>query len=171
MRTLGRHLVSLTLIATIFSSTVAAGQGAKVSAQSSGDWSAINSVPSGDKLLVKLKNGQSVEGSLNSFSNDAVSLSVKGKSMDVKRDEVLSVYHVTGKSATKATLIGLAVGAGGGTAIGLAGSSGNSGGFDKIDHAVTAGLAVIGAGAGATIGYLIGRKSRKRVLVYQASKP
>jgi len=171
MRATKLHLgISLALIiVTTCSSTVVAGQGG--STQTAGDWSAINSVPSGDKLLVKLKNGQSVEGSLNSFSNDAVSLSVKGKSMDVRRDEVQSVYHVTGKSATKATLIGLAVGAGGGTAIGLAGSSGNSGGFDKIDHAVTAGLAVIGAGAGATIGYLIGRKSRKRILIYQASKP
>jgi hypothetical protein len=117
-----------------------------------------------------LKNGQTVEGKLASFSNDAVSLSVNGKSMDVKRDEGRSVYHVTGNSATKATLIGLAVGAGGGTAIGLAGSSGNDS-FDKIDHAATAGLAVIGAAAGATVGYLIGRKSRKRALIYQASQP
>ena len=170
MRAMRRHLASLTLVATIFSSAIAVGQGAKSSAQASGDWSAINSVPSGDKLSVKLKNGQTVEGKLASFSNDAVSLSVKGKSVDVKRDEVRSVYHVTGNSATKATLIGLAVGAGGGTAIGLAGSSGNDG-FDKIDHAATAGLAVIGAAAGATVGYLIGRKSRKRVLIYQASQP
>jgi hypothetical protein len=165
-----RHLVSLTLIATIFSSTIAAGQGAKGSTQTPGDWSAINSVPSGDKLSVKLKNGQTVEGKLASFSNDAVSLSVNGKSMDLKRDEVLSVHHVIGKSATKATLIGLAVGAGGGTAIGLAGSGGNDS-FDKIDHAATAGLAVIGAGVGATVGYLIGRKNKKRVLIYQANNP
>jgi len=171
MRVMERHLgISLALIiVTTFSSTVVAGQGAS-STKPFGDWSAINSVPSGDKLLVKLKNGQSVEGKLNSVSNDALSLSVKGKSMDVKKDEVLSVYHVTGNSATKATLIGLAVGAGGGTAIGLAGSSGDDG-FNKIDHAATAGLAVIGAGAGATIGYLIGRKSKKRVLIYQASNP
>ena len=113
--------ISLALIfATAFSCTIVHGQDAKGLAQSSGDWSAINSVPSGDKLLVKLKNGQSVEGSLNSFSNDALALSVKGKSMDVKRDEVLSVYHVTGKSATKATLIRLAVGAGGGFEVGAA---------------------------------------------------
>ena len=169
MRAMRRHLpITLALIVvTIFSSTVVVGQGAR---GASGDWSAINSVPSGDKLAVKLKNGQTLEGKLADFSNDAVSLSVKGKSMDVKRDEVLSVHHLVRKSATKATLIGLAVGAGGGTAIGLAGSSGNDG-FDKIDHAATAGLAVIGAGVGATVGYLIGRKSRKLVLIYQASNP
>lgn len=172
MRATKRHLgISLALVLiTAFPSTLIAGQGTKGSTQASGDWSAINSVPSGDKLSVKLKNGQTVEGKFASSSNDVLSLTVKGKSMDVKKDEVLSVYHVTGNSATKATLIGLAVGAGGGTAIGLAGSGGNDG-FEKIDHAVTAGLAVIGAGAGATIGYLIGRKSRKRVLIYQASQP
>ena len=169
MRSSRRHLgISLALIiVTTLSSTVVAGQS---STQTSGDWSAVNSVPSGDQLLVKLKNGQSVEGKLASFSNDAVSLSVKGKSVDVKKEDVLSVYHVTGKSATKATLIGLAAGAGAGAAIGLAGSGGNDS-FDKIDHAVTAGLAVIGAGAGATVGYLIGRKNKKRVLIYQAGHP
>src|ERR1043165_8156792 len=109
MRANRRHLgISLALIiVTTFSSTVVAGQGAS-STQASGDWSAINSVPSGDRLLIKLKNGQSVEGKFASSSNDAVSLSVKGKSMDVKRDEVRSVYHITGNSATRATLIGLA---------------------------------------------------------------
>jgi hypothetical protein len=172
MRSNRRQLaISLALIfATAFSCTIVQGQDAKGLAPAPSDWSAINSVPNGDKLLVKLKNGQSVEGSLKSSSNDALALSVKGKSMDVKREDVLSVHHVTGKSATRATLIGLAVGAGGGTAIGLAGSSGSDS-FSKIDHAATAGLAVIGAGAGATIGYLIGRKSRKRVLIYQATKP
>jgi hypothetical protein len=163
-------LASLTLIATILSSTIAVGQGAKGSAQTPVDWSAINSVPSGNKLTVKLKNGQTAEGKFAGSSNDTLSLSVNGKSMDVKRDEVRSVYHVTGNSATQTTLIGLVLGAGGGTAIGLAGSGGNDS-FDKIDHAATAGLAVIGAGAGATIGYLIGRKSRKRVLIYQSSQP
>jgi hypothetical protein len=159
--------VALILI-TVCSATVFAGQGA--STQTSGDWAAINSVPSGDKLSVKLKNGQTVEGKLSAFTNDSLSLSVKGKPMDVKKDEVLTVYHVTGKSARTPTLIGLAVGAGGGAAIGLAGSGGNNS-FDKIDHAVTAGLAVAGAGAGAAVGYLIGRKNRKRVLIYQASHP
>jgi len=156
------------ILVTSCSTIVFAGQGA--STQPTADWAAIKAVPSGDKLSVKLKNGQTVEGKFASSSNDAVSLSVNGKPMDLKRDEVSSVHHLVRKSATQATLIGLAVGAGGGTAIGLAGSSGNDG-FDKIDHAATAGLAVIGAGVGATVGYLIGRKSRKLVLIYQASNP
>jgi len=58
------------------------------------------------------------------------------------------------------------IGAGAGAAIGAAGG-GNDNGFDKIDHAVTAGLAVLGAAAGAVGGYLIGKRN-KRVLIYQA---
>src|SRR4051812_45455819 len=113
MRATRRHLgISLALIVvTTFSATVVIGQGARGAA---GDWSAINSVPSGDKLSFKLRNGQTVEGKFASSSNEAVSLSVNGKSMDVKRDEVLSVRHLVRKSVTQATLIGLAVGAGGG---------------------------------------------------------
>ena len=118
-------------------------------------------------MSVKLKSGQTVEGKLNSVSDTTLSLSVRGKPVDLKRDEIFSIHHVIKKSATKATLIGMGVGAGAGAAIGLAGSGGNNS-FDKIDHAVTAGLTVLGAGAGAAVGYFIGRSGRKRVLIYQA---
>ena len=135
-----------------------------------GDWSALNTVGSGSKLVVKLKTGKSVEGRLSSVSDSALSLSVKGKPVDLKREDVQSVYQFTQKSATKATLIGMGVGAGTGAVIGLAGSGGNDS-FDKLDHAVTAGLTVVGAGAGALTGYLIGRHGSKRVLVYEAGHP
>ena len=132
------------------------------------DWSSINSVPAGDRLSIELKNGQKIDGKLSSFSDSTLSLTVKGKSVDVKRDDVSRVYHVVKKSATKATLIGLGIGAGAGAAIGLAADANDNGGFEKIDHVATAGLTVVGAGAGAAIGYLIGRSSRKRILIYQA---
>jgi hypothetical protein len=125
-------------------------------------------MPTGDRLSIELKNGPKIDGKFTSISDGSLSLTVKGKSVDVKREEVSRVYHVVKKSATKATLIGLGVGAGAGAAIGLAGDANDNAGFNKIDHAVTAGLTVVGAGAGAAIGYLIGRSSRKRVLIYQA---
>ena len=132
------------------------------------DWSSINSVPTGDRLSIELKNGQKIDGKLSTASDNTLSLTVKGKSVDVRRDDVSRVYHVVKKSATKATLIGLGIGAGAGAAIGLAADANDSGGFDKIDHVATAALTVLGAGAGAAIGYAFGRSNRKRVLVYQA---
>jgi hypothetical protein len=169
MRT-GRNklAISLALLAAILSSTV------RLSAQetkdaASSDWSRLNAVTSGSKLTIKLKNGQSIDGKLTGVSDTSLTLSVKHKSVDLNRQDVLSVFLVKKKSAAKATLIGLGVGAGAGAAVGVAGT--REDGFAKLDHALTAGLTVLSAGAGALTGYLIGRSGRKRVLIYQALQP
>ena len=160
--------ISIALVASILLSSVTVN--AQLSTAPTSDWSRLNTVTSGSKLVVKLKSGKTVEGKLSSVSDTTLSLSVKDKPVDVKREDVLSVYQTKKKSATKATLIGLGVGAGAGAAIGLAGTRND--GFVKLDHAVTAGLAVLGAGAGALTGFLIGRSGGgKRVLIYQASQP
>jgi hypothetical protein len=166
MRT-GRNklAISFALVASILLSSVTlSAQNTKSAATS--DWSALNAVTSGSKLTVRLKNGQSFDGKLSSVSDTSLTLSVKHKALDLKRQDILSVYQVMKKSAAKATLIGLGVGAGAGAAIGLAGSKDD--GFAGLDHTITAGLTVLGAGAGAVTGYLIGRGGRKRVLIYQA---
>ena len=163
----GRFTLVLVLAAALLLPSVASAQSASAS---SGDWSALNAVASGSKLTVKLKPGKSVEGKLSGVSDAALSLTVKGKPVDLKREDVQSVYRVAGHSATKATLIGMGVGAGAGAAIGAAASSGNDN-FGKFDQAATAGLTVVGAVAGALTGYLIGRHSSKRVLVYEAGRP
>lgn len=157
----------LFLAAALLLPSVAIAQNASAS---TGDWSALNSVASGSKLVVKLKDGKSVEGKLSSVSDAALSLSVKNKPVDLKREDVQSVYRVGKNSATKATLIGMGVGAGAGAAIGAAADS-TSDGFEGIDHAVTAGLTVVGAGIGALTGNLLGRRGGKRVLVYEAGRP
>ena len=140
------------------------------SAQNTGDWSALSAVAAGSKLVVKLKTEKSVEGKLSNVSDTALSLSVKNRPVELRREDVLSVHRVVGKSATKATLIGAGVGAGTGAVIGLAGSASHDS-FNDLDKAVTAGLSVIGAGAGAITGYLIGRSGKKRILVYEAGRP
>jgi hypothetical protein len=53
----------------------------------------------------------------------------------------------------------------------LTARSGIDNSFREIDHAVTAGLTVLGAGAGALTGFLIGRGGGKRWLIYQTSQP
>ena len=140
------------------------------SARTMGDWSSLNSVASGSKLVVKLKDGKTVEGRMGGVSDAALSLSVKDRPVELKREDVQSVYRIGKNSATKATLIGMGVGAGAGAAVGAAADS-SSDGFEGIDHAVTAGLTVIGAGVGALTGHLLGRRGGKRVLVYEAGRP
>jgi hypothetical protein len=159
-----RLTLSLVLIASLLLSPVVSAQTAN------GDWSALKAVETGSKLSVKLKTGKTVKGRLTGVTDDALSLSVKNKPADLKREDVQSVYQVRGKSATKATLIGLGAGAGAGAALGAAADS-SSDGFEGIDTAVTAGLTVLGAAAGALTGFLIGKSGSKRVLVYETRKP
>ena len=160
--------ITIALIASMLMSSVTLL--AQTAAPQSGDWSRVAAVETKSKVIVKLKNGKTLEGKLRSASDTGLTLSVKDNSVDVKREDVLSVYQLMKKSAAKATLIGMGVGAGVGAGVGLA-ASGNDSGFEKIDHAVTAGLTVLGAAGGAAVGYLIGKNGRKPVLIYQASQP
>lgn len=162
-----KFAISLALLASILLSSVSLSA-QEVNGSGVREWSALKSVSLGSKVSVKLKSGKSLDGTLSSVSETSLTLSTRNKPNDIKRGDVLSVYQSIKKSATKATLIGLGVGAGVGAGIGAAASSNDNSGFEKIDHAATAGLTIIGAGAGALTGYLIGRSGRKRVLVYQA---
>jgi len=138
-----------------------------ITAQSgSGDWSRVTALSPGTKISLKLKNGKSVKGYLSSASESSISINTKN-GQDIKKDDVQSVYVVSDKSAAKAALIGLSVGAGAGAVVGGIGAS-NDDYFDSLDSAVVAGLTVVGAGVGALTGFLIGKTGNKKRLIYQA---
>jgi len=132
-----------------------------------GDWSALKAVAAGSKLAVKRKNGKTVEGKLTGVSDAALSLNVGGRATDIKPEEVQRVYRIGGSSAKTGALIGAAAGAGTGAAVGASGDEG----FGPTHGQMAAGLAVLGGGAGALVGYAIGRGRRKRVLIYEAAQP
>ena len=164
MRNFSRPFVVVVVVASLLVSAVSvAAQG------QTNDWSKVAALSSGSNLSVKLKTGKTVNGTLNSVTDSTISLTAKNAAVDIKRDDVRSVHEVVKKSsATKATLIGTGVGAGAGAAAGAIGDSNNDDGFEKLDSAATAGLAVVGAGVGALVGYFIGRSGNKRVLVYES---
>lgn len=143
---------------------------AQNSSASTGEWSALNTVTSGSKLVARTKDGKSYEGRMGGVTDAALSLSVKGRPVELRREDVQSVYRVGKTSGTKGALIGMGVGAGAGLALGAAADS-SSEGLEGFDAALTAGLTVVGAGVGAGVGYLIGRRGGKRVLVYEAARP
>lgn len=130
------------------------------------DWSRLNSLTSGTKLSVKLKDGKKVDGTFDGASDTTLSLTVKNARREIRREDVANVHQVGGTSAAKATLIGLGVGAGVGGAVGIAGSAGDNGDFDELDNAIAAGVVVLAAGAGALTGFVIGKARKKRVLLY-----
>ena len=157
----GRLTFSLLLAVSLLLPSVVSAQTA------ANDWSALKAVAAGSKLEVKLKDGKTVKGKLTGVSDEALSLTVGGKPTDLKAGDVLRVYRVGGSSAGKAALIGAAAGAGTGAAVGASGDEG----FGPSNGVFAAGFAVLGGGAGALIGYGIGRARRKRVLVYEAAQP
>jgi small nuclear ribonucleoprotein (snRNP)-like protein len=133
------------------------------------DWSQLRAVANGTKLSVKLKDGKKVEGTLTTVTDTALTLTVKNAAREIRREDVATVHALVGKSAGKATLIGLGIGAGAGAAIGLAGDASNdAGGFEKIDNAVAGAITVVGAVAGALTGFVIGKTGKKRVLLYES---
>ena len=155
--------ISIGLIASLLLSSLS------VAAQNSstGDWGSVQSLTADIKLAVKLKNGKTVDGTFKGASDASLTLSTKNGPVDLKRDEVDSVYEVRSRSATKSTLIGLGLGAGAGAALGGAAIANDNSDLDKLDQAALGGAIVIGALAGTVAGYLFGRRSKK-VLVYRS---
>ena len=164
MRNLPRPFLIIGLVTTLLLSTVTvAAQG------TANDWSRVTALASGSNLSVKLKSGKTVNGTLSSASDSTLSMTSKKAPVEIKREDVRSIHEVVKQgSATKATLIGMGVGAGAGALLGAIGDASNDDGFESIDNAATAALAVVGAGVGALVGYLVGRSRSKRVLVYEA---
>ena len=157
-----RIVTSITLVVSLLLSSITSA------AQTSTDWSRLNTIESDSKLAVKLKNGKTINGKLSSLTDSALSLSVKKKPVEIRREDVLTVHQLTKKSVVAPTLIGAGVGAGLGAAAGAGG--GDDDGYFVSKGVLAAGFAVVGAGVGAMAGYFIGRDRRKRVLIYQAGQ-
>jgi small nuclear ribonucleoprotein (snRNP)-like protein len=158
-----RLVIAVALITSLlFTSLPAMAQTSPTS-----DWTSLQRLSRDSKVAVKLKTGKKVEGRLTTVTDSSLTLVANTRTVDLKREEIASVYEIKRKSATKSTLIGLGLGAGAGAALGAAAvANDNSDGFDKIDQAVLGGVVVIGAVAGTVTGYFLGRRSKK-TLVYE----
>lgn len=165
MRTPARHVaVVLALLCALLLSPATS-----LAQTGMNDWSRLNSIGSGTKLSVKLKDGKKMQGTLESVSDTSLALTVKNTRKEVRREDVASVHQLSKKSVGKATLIGLGVGAGAGAVIGLAGdASSDSGGFETIDNVAAGAVTVIGAAAGALTGFVLGKTGNKKVLLYES---
>ena len=131
------------------------------------DWSRLNSVVTGSKLSVKLRNGNKVDGTLSNVTDTALTLMVKNSSRELRRDDIRTIHQTGGSSATKATLIGMGLGAGAGAITGAIGNSGDDT-FPATDDIVIGVLVGLGAGVGALGGFLVGKSIKKKELIYEA---
>src|SRR4030095_13286741 len=154
-------IVSVLLAFTLVYSPLARGQ-----QPAAGNWSAVQALAPGDEVVVKLKDGRSVDGNLNSVTDTELSVTRNNKSESLGRDRVFQVYERKRKSEKgKFAAIGAGIGAGAGLGIGLAK---NSPPVDDGEIYPVAGT-ILGAGIGAVGGFLFGQAKRKRVLIYQAN--
>ena len=133
------------------------------------DWTVLKAIQSGEKLLVKLKDGKKVKGEMRSVSDNSLVLSHDGETTSFDKLDVQEIRLGHGRSFKKPILIGALVGAGAGAGLGTAASASDNGDwFDfKPSETVPIGAAVgaiFGTATGAVIGLVRGRGE----LIYRA---
>lgn len=129
------------------------------------NWAAVKAIQVDERLIVKQKDGKTVEGRMIEASETNLTLTRNSKVVNISRSDIREIYHSTGKAAKgKWALIGTGVGAGAGA--GLGGIKYDSNRDDYIIYPVMG--FVIGAGVGALAGMAFGASRRSRTLVYQA---
>lgn len=118
-----------------------------------------------DELFVELKNGKTVKGRVKTVDDQTLNLTRSWRrTTAVNKPDVQRVYRLTPKSAKKATLIGMAIGAGIGAAWGT--NEYYEGGESGEQYLIVV-PAALGAGLGALTGYLVG-KGKRRTLIYES---
>ena len=128
-------------------------------------WSAVQAIAVDERLVVKQKDGKTVEGRMIEATDMNLSLSKDKKVVNISRDNVREIYRVEGKAAKgKWAAIGTAIGAGAGAGIGATKYQ-----SDRDDYIIypVIGL-IVGAGSGAVGGLIFGASRRNRTLIFQA---
>lgn len=129
------------------------------------DWSTVQSIGTDERLIVKQKDGKTIEGKMIEASETNLTLSRNGKVVNIPRDSIQQIEHSRGRAQKgKWAALGAGIGAATGGGIGAvqASHASDDGGIYTV-----AGL-VIGAGAGALGGLAFGASRRQRELIYTA---
>jgi hypothetical protein len=165
MKVKSTALITLVLALLLNSIPARAAQG------NTTEWAALQSLTSGEKVRVELKDGKKLEGRLLNVTSNSLSIDRKNKPTDFNRDSIAKVYRFVKKSAGKSVAKSAAIGAGAGFGAGL-GVSLAAGQYEDLGTAeLIAVLGGFGAAIGAGIGALVGSfgKHERRELVYQGN--
>ncbi|MCA1594593.1 MAG: hypothetical protein LC754_18590 [Acidobacteria bacterium] len=90
-------ILSLALMLALAPATPAFAQ----TANGQGNWPALQTLSTGDKLRVEMKSGERVEGKFGSVSETALALAHDGKNVTLDRAEIRRVYRTRGSSQGK----------------------------------------------------------------------
>jgi hypothetical protein len=131
-----------------------------------GSWDAVKAIPPGDQVVARLRNGQTLKGSMISALDTVLTLERRNNATDVNRGDVLRIYHVVSKSDKKGVFLGFLIGTGVGALVGVlldkraAGEGADITGLSPLVFGFLG--ALIGTGMGSA---LSGRT--KRLLIYE----
>lgn len=128
---------------------------------STADWAAVEALAKGERIGVALSNGKTLNGKIDHVTSEAVYVSSRSRTVEVRREEVSRLYRQKSGSGGKWALVGAAIGAAAGGVGGAATMERESGYAGAV-----AGTIALGGLLGGLIGYLLGYG--KSVLVYRA---
>jgi hypothetical protein len=132
--------------------------------QPRGDWSDVQALSPGQKISVRTKDGDRLDGRFESASDILIVFERRGRKVSLARDSIHLVQLDRGKSRKRGLLLGIAIGGGIGFAVGGALYFPHR--DDMVDTTVP-GMTALGAAIGAGIGGGFG-KGNKNETVYEA---
>lgn len=130
------------------------------------DWAVLKAVQPGDKIFVKLKNGEKIKGVFQGVNDSTLEISNDDESVNCARQEVLEVRLGHGRSIKKSILLGTLIGTGTGAGLGGALAAADSG-YPNDGWLIPAGAAV-GAIFGTAVGAVVSLFRGQGDLVYRA---
>ncbi|MET0624220.1 MAG: LSm family protein [Pyrinomonadaceae bacterium] len=127
------------------------------------DWSALQTLSAGQRLVIRTKDGDRLTGRFDSVSDLLLNyVEDNGRKVSLRRESIKVVQLNRGKSRGKAALLGAVIGGGAGLALG-----GWAYAQDDFNAAIVYAPGALGAGIGAGIGAALG-KGNKNETVYEA---
>ena len=127
------------------------------------DWSALQTLSPGQKIVVRTMDGDRLTGRFDSANDLLLNYEEdNGRKVSLKRESIKLVQLNRGKSRLNGALVGAGIGGGGGLALG-----GWAYSLDDFNAGIIAAPALLGAGIGAGIGAALG-KGNKNETVYEA---
>ncbi len=128
------------------------------------DWRAVKAIPPDSRIEATLHGGKKLKGRFAAASDDTLTLSRGGRTVDLDRRDISRLFQRVPASKVRRLALGAAIG--GGIGLGVGGYAYSRGDFIK---AVIPGMGLIGAGTGAVIGLAASLRHRS-VLVYAAPR-
>ncbi|HEV2861219.1 MAG TPA: hypothetical protein VGX48_09445 [Pyrinomonadaceae bacterium] len=158
-----RHRIfALALALSTLSAALSPAASAQQRPNPMGDWSAVQALSQGEKIVVRLKEGDRLVGRFESATDLLLNFRHDGRTVSLTRESIRRVQLNRGKSRLGGALLGAGIGAGGGAAFG-----GYLYSLGDFNGSTVPGFGLVGAGIGAGIGAAIG-KGNKNETIYEA---